>query len=140
MSLPQDTIRRLQSGLASTALGRLLGALFGRLSPAPAITVDSGDVSITLYDAYGNRLKARMTLLMIAFDDEDADAIATLNATISAGTNGIVVEAVADKVFVVTTDENGLADFSVAGDGSVYYGLIAPDGTITVSPVVTVAP
>jgi hypothetical protein len=124
------------------ALQALTGGL-GR--PTFAVGAEAGNaitVSIQLKDIWGNDLARRGTVLAYFSDDANGDSLAaTAFDTVAAGTDGVVIEPVANNFLNLISEADGDIDIAIGEDAAVtkYLILIMPDGSLVPSPAITFA-
>lgn len=97
-------------------------------------------VSIQLKDFLGRDLTARTAVKVYLLDDANGDAFNTDNyTTVAAGTDGALVEAVADKVLECICEADGDLDVSltITGAATTYVAVVLSDGTLAISGAVT---
>lgn len=96
-------------------------------------------VSVQLYDAQGNELTRACAVDVLLLADAAGAAFNTNNYTIAAGTDGAVVEVVADKVLKCISEADGDLDISltIAGGATCYVAVVLPGGKLAVSSAVT---
>lgn len=101
-------------------------------------------VSIQLTDMNGNELRERRTLFAYLSADANGDAIygTTLGGTVGIGTDGLAIELVSKKCWLLTSESDGDIDM-VFGDtdneAAAYLVLVMPDGRLVVSGAIDLA-
>ncbi len=114
----------------------------------PTITVGSEssnviNVAIQLKDAAGNDLAARGSILAYLSDDANGDSVAVTapDGGVAIGTDGLAIELVAEKVFLMTSESDGDIDLNIteSGTDTWYLILVMPDGTLVASGAITFA-
>lgn len=124
-------------------LKRLLQKRTGQLHDATmtvgAEATNAIVVSIQLQDEDGEDLAVPASVIGILFADAAGAALNTVNYTIAAGTDGNVVELVADKVLLLTSEADGDIDLSltVATGETCYLALLLPTGELKFSDAIT---
>jgi hypothetical protein len=101
------------------------------------------NVAIQLKDADGNAIAQRAGLLAYLSTDSHGDNIAASapSSGIAIGTNGLLIETIADKAFYVVSEADGTVDVNITEVGvtTFYIVLIMPDGSLVVSGAITFA-
>lgn len=147
-TLSNQLIQALRSFPAHKAVGEemktILAKSRGRLASASfsIATEDMSDgivVSIQLLDEDGNDLTEATAVLAILADDAAAAAINSDDYTIAAGTDGALVQLVADQVLLLVSEADGDIDVSLTIDGAatVYLILVMPNGNLVSSGAIT---
>jgi len=130
-------------GIKEKSQGRL-----GAGSPIGTPTITVGDeatnvinVAIQLKDKAGNDLAVRASLLAYLSDDANGDSIAATapDGGVAIGTDGLAIELIADKVFLLTSESDGDIDLDIeeSGADTFYLILVMPDGTLQASGAIT---
>ncbi|MEQ9027562.1 MAG: hypothetical protein RLP44_02505 [Aggregatilineales bacterium] len=121
----------------------------GFVEPANAtITVGAetgGDTIVTsvqLLDGNGDALATSAGVYGYLSDNADGSTLAgTAPDTVAAGTDGLMIEVVADKAFLLISEADGDIDVSIVEDGgdTWYLVLIMPSGRLVISDAITFA-
>lgn len=124
-SLFTSSLKRANIGKAAADV--LEQGMNGVHSVAFTIGTEDGsnviNVAIQASDAAGNGIEERCGIVIGLFADANGDAFQTAeDYTIAAGTDGDVLEVVADKLLFVITEADGDADidFTLTGAGTSY--------------------
>lgn len=97
-------------------------------------------VSIQLLDHLGNELTQRSSVKVLLLDDANGDAFNTDNyTTIAAGTDGALVEVVADQVLECISENDGDLDIdlTITGAATTYVAVVTASGELVISDAVT---
>ncbi len=101
------------------------------------------NVALTFKDSRGQVLAARAAVqAYLSTLTTGADIVATAPSSgIAIGTNGLLIEEIADKKFTLVCNAAGLADVSLteAGVATFYLVCVMPDGSLVVSGAITFA-
>lgn len=134
--------KRMKDVTHDPRLGRIIGNQLISLVngvDSVAFTVGTEDgsnvinVAIQASDVEGNDIAERCLFFVGLFADANGDAFQTAeDYTIAAGTDGDVVEVVADKLLAVITEADGDADidFTLTGAGTSYLIAFGPTGKV----------
>lgn len=99
------------------------------------------NVTMIVKDANGNAITYPVALQMYLSDNANGlDIINTAHSSgMAIGTNGVLIETIADKVGILLTTAAGLADitFTEAADKTAYLVVILPDGRLQISGAIT---
>jgi len=89
-------------------------------------------VNVQANDVQGNPVEEKVALTLMLVDAADPTAFNTSDYTISAGTDGDIVQAVADGVIIGLTEADGDLDIvlQIAGAATSYMIAIGPSGRI----------
>jgi hypothetical protein len=96
-------------------------------------------VSIQLLDEEGDAIAEACAVLVLVLADAAGAAFNTADYTIAAGTDGDLVEVLADKVLLGISETDGDLDVSltISGAGTCYLAVVLPGGKLAVSTVIT---
>lgn len=100
-------------------------------------------VSLQFLGPDGAALDHRACVYAYLSDDAEGDTILVTapSGAVAIGTNGLLQVLEAKKQFRMTTEEDGLLDFTIieAGAKTLYLHVVMPDGTIKSSGAITFA-
>jgi len=99
-------------------------------------------VSIQLKNGLGQDRSERTAVMAYLSDDANGDSVAgTAPDTVAIGTDGLMMELVADKVFLLVSEADGDIDIAIGEDGADtwYLILILPNGDLVASGAITFA-
>lgn len=96
-------------------------------------------VSVQLKDYLGRELTARTSVKVLVLADANGDAFESADYTIAAGTDGAVVQSVADNVLECITEADGDLDISltITGGETCYLAVVLSDGSLKISGAIT---
>lgn len=100
------------------------------------------NVAIQLKDGNGQDRTERTAVMAYLSDDANGDSVAgTAPDTVAIGTDGLMMELVADKVFLLVSEADGDIDINIGEDGADtwYLILILPNGDLIASGAITFA-
>ena len=135
----------LGNGPLATKVGNIVDTIDSRAANC-SFTVGAEaanviNVAVQVQDEEGNDVSGRYAIELLLLDDADGDAFNTDNyTTIAIGTDGALVEIVADKVLRVITESDGDVDIDItlaSGAATSYLAMVKPDGTLAVSGAIT---
>jgi len=101
---------------------------------------DSITVSVQLQDANGNDLDTPGAVQFYLSDDADGSSLAgTAPDTVAAGTDGLMIENVANKAGLLVSEADGDIDVAIGENGSDtwYLVIVLPDGSLVISGAIT---
>jgi hypothetical protein len=136
----------LIAALTHNTIGRDVADLINNMDYEVTFTVGAEatnvvNVSGQVKNSAGDAVAGVRTLQLGLFTTAAAVAYSTTNyTTIAIGTNGALVELVADKRIEVRTDSDGAFDIDVtlsSGAATSYLAQLKPDGTVVSSDVIT---
>lgn len=113
------------------------------VSAEGATTANTRDIVVTLKDADGNAINYVETVDLIMFLSADKLAFVVTGGstglTIGAAGNGAVLDVVAKKHFIATTEATGILDLDWLDTGTeaAYLGVRLPSGRIIMSDALT---
>lgn len=135
------------SDVANKATSRGNLGVYEKLG-APAIAVGAEavnaiTVTVQLKDSANANVAARYAVKAYLSTDAEGDNVAAVAPTggVAAGANGVVIEEIADKSFVLVTNATGEVDVVItdAGAPTFYLILVMPDGSLVASGAITFA-
>lgn len=93
-------------------------------------------VVVQLKDFEGKDLNVKGTVLIYLTSDADGNTTDNID-NIAAGTDGIVYELLADKVYMAISEDDGDIDLTCteAADTDVYVNVVLPNGKVVTSTV-----
>ena len=100
------------------------------------------NVAIQLKNGLGQNRSERTAVLAYLSDDANGDSVAaTAPTTVAIGTDGLMMELTADKVFLLVSEADGDIDIDIgeAGTDTWYLILILPNGDLVASGAITFA-
>ena len=103
---------------------------------------DAINVAVQLKDSIGGEMAVRTTLAWYLSGNANGDTLATApNGGIAIGTDGLLIETLADLAGLVTSEADGDIDVTITDSGTptVYLVLVMPDGSLEVSGAITFA-
>lgn len=103
---------------------------------------DGGDaivVAVQALDENGAACAVRTGLTLYILADANGDAFNTGDYTIAAGTDGAILQTVADKIIHAITEADGDLDVSltIAGGATCYLAHVGPTGKLSISAAIT---
>lgn len=147
MGIPTGLVRRFQNIIGAPQTGKRVGrfvesfldSIMGASFSIGAEDTNAIVVSIQLKNEHGDDLSSVQGVWVGIFADANGTAFNANDYTIAAGTDGALVEVVADKLLFCTCEADGDLDISltIAGAKTCYLGVILPSGKIVMSSVVT---
>lgn len=149
LTATQQLVQLCRNAFGVDAIGKLIGQFLQRkmegvASATFSIGTESGGdaivVSIQLKDADGRDIASVQGVTIGLFTSADCTTFNSGDYTIAAGTDGALVELVADKLLFCTCEADGDLDISLTltGAGTVYLALFDGDGKIlSVSGAIT---
>ncbi|MGD9539084.1 MAG: hypothetical protein AB7P52_17765 [Alphaproteobacteria bacterium] len=114
-------------------------------TPTIVVGSEAGEainVTIQLKDSAGTDLAVRGSVYAYLSDDANGDSIAgTAPDTVAIGTDGLAIELVAKKAWVLVSEADGDIDITIGEDGedTWYLILVMPDGRLVASEAITFA-
>lgn len=101
------------------------------------------NVAIQLNDNLGNAIATRASVLAYLSDDANGDSVAATapSVGVSVGTDGLCIEYIANKAFLLTSESDGDIDLDIeeVSVDTWYLVLVMPDGSLSVSGAITFA-
>lgn len=99
------------------------------------------NVAIQLKDHQGNNLQQRCCIGWYLSSDANGDALASAPDTVAIGTDGLLIEELADQSGKVICEADGDIDINIGKSGAAtyYLVLVMPDGSLVVSDAITFA-
>lgn len=97
-------------------------------------------VNVQVNDPQGKPVQQRVALPLLLLADANGDAFTSTNYdTIAAGTDGALLELVADKVLLGITEADGDLDVAIteAAASTCYLAAVLPDGRLAISGAIT---
>lgn len=147
MGIPTGLVRRFQNIVGAPQTGKRVGQFVeGFLDSIMGASFSIGDedtnaivVSIQLKNEHGDDLSSVQGVWVGIFANSGGTAFNTSDYTIAAGTDGDLVQVVADKLLFCTCEADGDLDISltIAGASTCYLGVILPSGKIVMSSAIT---
>lgn len=142
-----NTYKKLQHIFKSAELGKRFSrfaetSLNGVMDASFTIAAEDESeivVSIQLLDSHGDEISGRHVVDVLLLADANGDAFNANDYTIAAGSDGALVQVVADKVLKCITEADGDLDISltIAGDKTCYVAVVLPGGGLKISGAVT---
>lgn len=118
----------------------------GFAAPASAtfsIGTEAGDeitVGIQLLDGNGDAIATRCAVGFYLSDNANGDTLVAATTSLAAGTDGVMIEAVADSAGTLISESDGDIDVTIgdaSGAETYYLVLIMPSGELVVSDAIT---
>ncbi len=99
----------------------------------------TGSVAVQLKDFAGNNLTDKNAVLIYFTTDAAGDTIEELGAAATITTNGIIFSLLTKYTYMVISEDTGLFDVTLDGDGavSIYMHVVLPNGKVLHSDVIT---
>jgi len=113
------------------------------VSAEAATTANTRDLVVTLLDSDGNAITYAETVEVIMYLDADKDAFVATGGstgiTIGAAGNGAVLDVVAKKLFLATSEDTGILDLDWLDTGTevAFLGIRLPSGRVIMSTALT---
>jgi len=131
-------------GVGATAeeINTLADALADATITVGSEAADSIAVTIQLEDAAGEDLAASAALFAYISDNADGSTVAsTAPDTIAIGTDGLLIELVSKKAFMLVSEADGDIDLAIGENGADtwYLALVMPNGSLVISDAITFA-
>lgn len=99
------------------------------------------NVAVQLEWAHGAAIDRRASVLAYLSDDANGDSvIATAHSSVAIGTDGLAMELITDKVFLLTSESDGDIDIDITqstGAKTAYLVVVLPSGDLVVSDAIT---
>lgn len=147
MAIPTGLVRRFQNIVGAPESGKRVGKLIegfldsimGASFSIGAESTNAIVVSIQLKNEHGDDLSSVQGVWVGVFSNASGTAFNAGDYTIAAGTDGALIQVVADKLLFCTCEADGDLDISLTIDGAstCYLGVILPSGKIVMSGAVT---
>lgn len=131
-------MNRLTKGKALFGATNELNATF----TVGAEAADAINVAVQLKDGNGKDCTVRHTLMWYLSGNANGDTLATApDSGIAIGTDGLLIESVANLAGFVTSEADGDIDVALteSGAGTWYLVLVMPNGSLKVSGAITFA-
>jgi hypothetical protein len=100
------------------------------------------NVAIQLKDAAGADMATRSSVRFYLSADANGDAVATAATSLAIGTDGLMIEWVSNSSGMLTSEVDGDIDINIgdaSGAATYYLVLVMPNGSLSVSSVITFA-
>jgi hypothetical protein len=123
-------------------LATLAGVLTDAIITVGDEDADAISVGIQLKDANGDDLAAAAGLYAYLSDDADGSSVAaTAPDTAAIGTDGLAIELVAKKAWLLVSEADGDIDLAIGENGADtwYLVLVLPNGKLVISDAITFA-
>jgi|APSaa5957512493_1039668.scaffolds.fasta_scaffold87377_2 hypothetical protein len=144
MAITANTRDRLDHSLCDSAATKNLLTRNGVAAAVLTVGAEAANVitvAIQLNDENGDAIAVPSGVIICLFDDAAGAALNTDNyTTVAAGTDGFVIELVADKVLLAGSESDGDIDVAItlsSGAATSYVGVLLADGSWAVSAAVT---
>lgn len=144
MTVLSDTRDRLNHSLCDDGATKNLLKRLGVTQASFTVGAEATNaitVNIQLTDENGDAIAAPSGVIICVFDDAAGAALTAENyTTIAAGTDGWVLELVADKVLLAGSEADGDIDVVItlsSGAATSYLGVLLADGTWAISGAIT---
>lgn len=103
---------------------------------------DTINVSIQLLNGLGQERSERTAVFAYLSDDANGDSVAATapNGNVAIGSDGVLIPIVADKAFMLISEEDGDIDLDIVDSGSDTWYLILqnPNGDLIASDAITI--
>jgi hypothetical protein len=121
-------------------LNTLVGKLAGATITVGAEDADAIAVTIQLEDANGDDMATSAAVYGYLSDNDDGSTLAgTAPDTVAIGTDGLEIELVSKKAFLLVSESDGDIDLAIGENGADtwYLVLVMPDGSLVISDAIT---